>query len=654
METQARLDNLQWSLATVVFIIVSSIALGFLVQFLARLRGLSKAEQRKLFWGVTFAGPWIVGFFIFVLGPALASLYYSFTDYQIGDSINWIGVENYRNLLSGEGRVGRNFNKAMLNSFYYAVIGVPLQITAALIMAMLLNNEIKGIRIFRMIFYMPVILAGGPAILLAWRYMLGSNGGFVNESMRKMAGFFFVFDYIYRGFIFVVEALNGFYTGIVHEDPVGPLKYTIPAAIAALLFLSLVRGEWGEGKRLLAWRGAQILGIIVFYSLLAQGLIAEPVDPSWIYVVGIVALGMIVLLARQGKREVRYVQWGALVGLVVIALAALNHVEFEFTSVAFTRYLIPLALVATAVGGSLIATWDRHLIQIITATIVILSVILFVRLIPGQLDDGRLNVFTEYLTFGSTLDTTTDQDYLEKVYPVASMSPFWIYGLVIAVLIGVALLDETYARARRYLATGALIFFALFAIGSFLDARTYFKAFEEIATAAGKPVYHFALFRQAIAAFPGSDRVPLWMNSELWSKPSAILITMWSSGAGMLIFLAALKGVPQSMYEAAEVDGATASQRFFKITLPMISPAMFYNIVIGVIAALQTFEIVYILQTPLTRDSLQSAAFLLYTRTFSELHIGEGAAMSWILVVIILTLTVLQFRFSRSWVHYEA
>ena len=87
---------------------------------------------------------------------------------------------------------------------------------------------------------------------------------------------------------------------------------------------------------------------------------------------------------------------------------------------------------------------------------------------------------------------------------------------------------------------------------------------------------------------------------------------------------------------------------------PLISPAMFYNIVIGVIAALQTFENVYILRTPLTSDSLQSAAFLLYSRTFSELHIGEGAAMSWILVVIIVTLTILQFRFSRSWVHYEA
>jgi len=102
------------------------------------------------------------------------------------------------------------------------------------------------------------------------------------------------------------------------------------------------------------------------------------------------------------------------------------------------------------------------------------------------------------------------------------------------------------------------------------------------------------------------------------------------------------------------VDGANAVQKFFRITLPLISPAMFYNIVIGVIGALQTFDSVYILQTPTTQASLASAAFQLFQRTFLQLAIGEGAAMSWILVIIILTLTMLQFRYSRSWVYYEA
>jgi multiple sugar transport system permease protein len=191
----------------------------------------------------------------------------------------------------------------------------------------------------------------------------------------------------------------------------------------------------------------------------------------------------------------------------------------------------------------------------------------------------------------------------------------------------------------------------LLALGALLDGVHYFRQFDVLAAVSGQPVHHFALFRQVTAGFPDSQRVPLWLSNELWSKPSLVLITMWSSGAGMLIFLAALKGVPRVMYEAAEVDGASPWQRFWRITLPLISPAMFYNVVIGMIAALQTFEAVYIIQNTQTEQSLASAAYFLFVRTFRQLEIGQGAAASWILAVIIVILTVAQFRYSR-WVHY--
>ncbi len=289
-----------------------------------------------------------------------------------------------------------------------------------------------------------------------------------------------------------------------------------------------------------------------------------------------------------------------------------------------------------------------------SAVIALFALIIFIRAIPGQLDGNNLTVFTHYLTLGSTIEHRSNLDYLNVGYEKSNISAMWIYGLGAAVVLGAALMNNRYERARRYLLAVSLLFFTLFLVCSAKDGANYFKAFEDIAKATGKPNYHFALFRQAVDQFPGKDRVPLWMTSELWTKPSLILITMWSSGAGMLIFLAALKGVPPSLYEAAEVDGANSIQRFFRITLPMISPAMFYNVVIGMIAALQTFDTVYIMRTTNTEDSLASAAFYLFNRTFRQLAVGEGAAMSWVLVIIILTLTTLQFRYSRSWVHYEA
>jgi ABC-type sugar transport system permease subunit len=643
------------SFLTVIFIAVTSVALGYLARVIARLRGLSGAEQRKTFWGFTFAGPWIVGFIIFVLGPTFTSLYYSFTNYKLGSQINWIGLDNYRQMLLVQGAPGRQFNQSMYNSFYYAIIGVPLQIVAALAMAMMLNNEIRGVRIFRTIFYLPVILAGGPALLLAWRYMLTSNGGFINVALQRFADSFIGFEYIYRLLIYLSESFNGFFTGLVRGDPVGPLKYTLPAFIAVLVLALLAKGEWTEGKRVMAWRVAQVFGIITFYSLAAKGLMMEPINAAWLYVGGVTALLGILASAQQGRKDsLRLWQFGGL-GLLGISLfLVLEWAGFDLSTPHAKEYGLAIALSAVAVAASFVGRWSRPKYLLLGAAAVVLSVIIVIKVAPGQLDGGRLNVITHYLTFGSTIKHTDDLKYLNDGYPVETMSQFWIYGLVIASLLGAALLHETYPRARRVVLLGSLAFFALFTVGSFLDTRTYFQAFVDLAKAAGKPNYHFALFHQAFDQFPDSTRVPLWMSSELWSKPSLILITMWSSGTGMLIFLAALKGVPGTFYEAAEVDGANSVQKFFKITLPLISPALFYNIVIGVIGALQTFDSVFILQTPTTQASLSSAAFQLFQRTFRQLAVGEGAAMSWILVIIILTLTILQFRYSRSWVYYEA
>ncbi len=655
MANQYRLENILWALGTVAFIAITSVLIGSIARFLVKLRGLSETEQRKAFWGALFAGPWISGFFIFVAGPTLVSLYYSFTDYKLGKPIEWIGLENYRVLLNGEGTYGERFKGAMFNSFYYGAIGVPLQIVMSLGMAMLLNREVKGIRLFRTIFYLPVILAGGPAVLLAWRYMFATNGGFVNVTLQRIADSFFLFDYLYRSLIYVVESLNGFYIGMaVQDDPIGPLKYTFPALLGLALIGPLAFGEWEESKRNRALRTIEILGMVLVGVLLSKGLAANPINSVWTYAFGIATLGIMVSNARDKKWHlVRTTQIIALLFIATSLVMTLESADFNPTKGATPQYLIALLVAATPLIVPFFGEWTSQTTKMMLAAAGVLGLIIFVLLIPGQLDGGRLELIFRYLTFQSAIEHPENMEYLEDVFPFETISTMWFYASIVAVAAIAALLHERFPKQRKVFLYGAFAFFALIAVNSFLDTRSYFQDFADIAEATGKPNYHFARFHQFADAFPENNRVPFWLTNDLWSKPSLILITMWSSGAGMLIFLAALKGVPRSLYEAAEVDGANSVQKFFKITLPMISPALFYNIVIGVIASLQTFEMVFIIRTTETEKSLMSAAFFLYQRTFQQLEIGQGSAASWILVVIIVGLTAMQFRFSK-WVHYEA
>jgi multiple sugar transport system permease protein len=108
--SQIKLDTLVWVALTIAFIIGTSVATGLIARYIARRMRLSRTEQRRIFWGFTFAGPWIVGFLIFVVGPALASFYYSFTDYKLGGTPEFIGLENYQALILVEGSVGRRFH----------------------------------------------------------------------------------------------------------------------------------------------------------------------------------------------------------------------------------------------------------------------------------------------------------------------------------------------------------------------------------------------------------------------------------------------------------------------------------------------------------------------------------------------------------------
>lgn len=150
---------------------------------------------------------------------------------------------------------------------------------------------------------------------------------------------------------------------------------------------------------------------------------------------------------------------------------------------------------------------------------------------------------------------------------------------------------------------------------------------------------------------------PTWLSSEHWSKPGLILQGLWGAGGGMLLWLAGLKGIPTTLHEAAEIDGATGYRRFWMITLPLLSPIVFFNVVTGFIGAIQEFDRVYIMKpaegSAGPNDSLLSPVYMLFQNGFAYFKMGYASAIAWTLFAVILGLTLIQFRFKKRWVHEE-
>jgi multiple sugar transport system permease protein len=148
---------------------------------------------------------------------------------------------------------------------------------------------------------------------------------------------------------------------------------------------------------------------------------------------------------------------------------------------------------------------------------------------------------------------------------------------------------------------------------------------------------------------------PRWFWSEQWVIPSFWLMGLWGIGGSMVIYLAGLQGVPTALYEAAEIDGANAGQRFFNITLPMISPVIMFTLVTNLIGSLQVFTQVYVISNEGGPNN-NSLVYVLYLfmNGFRWFRLGYASALAWVLFIIIVILTVLMLRASRSLVYYEA
>lgn len=148
---------------------------------------------------------------------------------------------------------------------------------------------------------------------------------------------------------------------------------------------------------------------------------------------------------------------------------------------------------------------------------------------------------------------------------------------------------------------------------------------------------------------------PGWLTDPSWSKPSLILLSLWTVGAGTLIFLAGLKEVPQTLIEAASIDGANPWRRFWSVTLPLLTPVILFNLVMGVIGSFQVFTQAMVIGGT-TGDPLGSMLMfmvLIYSNAFSYFKMGYASALSIILFLAVVLVTLLIFRSSRAWVYYE-
>jgi multiple sugar transport system permease protein len=149
---------------------------------------------------------------------------------------------------------------------------------------------------------------------------------------------------------------------------------------------------------------------------------------------------------------------------------------------------------------------------------------------------------------------------------------------------------------------------------------------------------------------------PSWISTPAHALDTLIVLHIWQFGSAMLIFLAGLKQIPQDLYDAASVDGAGPLSKFFRITLPMLTPVLFFNLIMGIIGAFKAFTSAYIISNgnggPL--DSTLFYTLYLYQKGFTDFEMGYASAMAWVLLVIIAACTALVFRSSRFWVHYES
>lgn len=212
--------------------------------------------------------------------------------------------------------------------------------------------------------------------------------------------------------------------------------------------------------------------------------------------------------------------------------------------------------------------------------------------------------------------------------------------ITVASSLGLAVLLDQGFRGTRFLRTAFFVPSVTPVVAAVLIWRWIFQ-----------PDFGLANYVLAQAGLPQPD----WLASTSGVKPTLILINMWLQvgGSSMLILLAGLQSIPSDMYEAAEIDGASRLQRFLRITIPLVSPSLFFVLILNLIEAFRVFTLAYVATEGGPGNASLFYVLHLFFRGFRFLEMGYGSALAWILFLVILALTGFQMRLSRRWVHYQ-
>lgn len=237
-----------------------------------------------------------------------------------------------------------------------------------------------------------------------------------------------------------------------------------------------------------------------------------------------------------------------------------------------------------------------------------------------------------------------DQLFWPSLWRTAVFTFYFVpFGVIISLLLAVAL---------NHNLRGTTVYRTLFFLPSLTPAAASTLLWGWLLNPEVGPV-NFILNRYIFG--PLGAEAPRWLASRVWALPTIAVIALWGSvgGSRMIIFLAGLQGVPEELYDAASIDGANSWHRFWNVTLPLISPVVFFNLILGAIAAFRVFTFAFMATGGGPAYATYFYMLHLYSTAFQSLQMGYASALAWVMFVVVLAFTVLQFALSGRWVFYS-